>query len=127
MTTKTTSNPDTDDREPFDLLKVLERPSDHETTPATLGDITVHVKTSWTGAEAARVSTTLAGGLEDVIRAIVPDTAEADAAWEFVGGLLAQVASKVVMEMLKLAGLATDQGFLAPSPESVTPEGGAAR
>lgn len=128
MSKKTTTAPATDSPEdrPFDLLAELERPNDQATRAATLGpDLTINIQTSWTGVEAVRVSTALAGSLEDVVRALVPDEQEATAAWAFLGELLNPVAARVVSTMLKVSGLATDGGFLAPSASSETPAGGA--
>lgn len=129
--TTTTNTQDTLDtvpgEQPFDLLAALARPSANRTTEASLGDTIVAVQTSWTGAEAAAVSTAMAGSLEDVTRALIPDDGQADAAWAFIGNLRQDVALIVVQEMLKLSGLATDEGFLARSASSETPEGGAER
>lgn len=125
-TKKTTTSVDLEEQ-PFDLLAVLDRPSDTPTRPATLGEITVNVKTSWVGVEVAAVSTAMATGVKDVLCLLVPDAEEAAAAWEFIGNLRQDVAVLVVQEMLKLAGLATDKGFLAHSASSEMPAGGAER
>lgn len=126
MATKKTTTPAAAvEEQPFDLLAVLDRPSDAPTRPATLGEITVHVQTSWVGAEVAAVSTAMAGGLEDVIHALIPDKAESDAAWEYVGNLRNDVALLVVQKMLEFSGLVVDGVFLGRSEPSEADEDGA--
>ncbi len=125
MATKKTTTPAAAvEEQPFDLLAVLDRPGDSPTRPATLGEITVHVQTSWVGAEVAAVSTAMAGGLEGVIHALIPDEAEADAAWELIGNMRQDVALLVVQKMLEFSGLVVDGVFLGRSEPSEADEDG---
>lgn len=125
-TKKTTPTPAAAvEEQPFDLLAVLDRPGDSPTRPATLGAITVNIQTSWVGAEVAAVSTAMAGGLGDVIHALIPDKAEADAAWEYVGNLRNDVALLVVQKMLEFSGLVVDGVFLGRSEPSEADADGA--
>lgn len=126
MATKKTTTPAAAvEEQPFDLLAVLDRPGDSPTRPATLGQITVHVQTSWVGAEVAAVSTAMADGLGNVIHALIPDKAEADVAWEYVGNLRNDVALLVVQKMLEFSGLVVDGVFLGRSEPSEADEDGA--
>lgn len=124
-TKKTTTHAAAVEEQPFDLLAVFDRPGDSPTRPASLGEITVHIQTSWVGAEVAAVSTAMAGGLEDVIHALIPDEAEADAAWEYIGNTRLDFAKPTVERMLEFSGLVVDGVFLGRSEPSEADEDGA--
>lgn len=110
--------------EPIDLLAEIERTSDDATRAARVGDLVVHIKSSWTGEEVLNFSPALLGTPEDLIRGLIPDQDEADALWEKLKPIPVKVATRILNQITFTAGLATEEGFLERSTSSDTPEGG---